>query len=126
MHTVDNRRIRAGVDVMACHLRLFGAHVFGGAYDLAQLGVDSLLSEALVGSLGDAEVNDLGYGPFSLSGHQDIRRLEVAVNDPLLVGMLNPVAYLHEEMKSLLGGEPLGVAVLGDRDAGGRRLLGGW
>ena len=43
--------------------------------------------------------------------------LEVAVDDPLLVGVLHGLADLHEQFQSLPRREAVLVAILGDRDA---------
>src|SRR5262245_44361533 len=48
---------------------------------------------------------------------QDVRRLEVAVDDPLLMRMLNRVADRDEQLQPLAGGESVLVAVGGDGDA---------
>jgi hypothetical protein len=48
---------------------------------------------------------------------ENVRRLDVSMNDPLLVRVLNRAADLHEEVEPLLGGEITLVAVLGDADA---------
>ena len=76
-----------------------------------------LLGEPLAGGLGDAEVDDLGDGPAVCLGDQDVRGLEVAVDDALLVGVLDGAADRDEEGDAVAGGELVGVAVVGDRDA---------
>ena len=40
------------------------------------------------------------------------------MNDPLLVGVLNGPAELTEQVEAVGHGEPMGVAVIGQRDAG--------
>ena len=72
-----------------------------------------------VGRLGDPEVDDLGDGPVILDGHQDVRGLEVAVDDALLMGMLDRLADGDEEPEAVLGGEPVPVAVVGEGNAPG-------
>ena len=51
--------VAAGVDILARHLGLFGAHVGGRADHLAELGVDGLLAEPPAEGFGDSEVDDL-------------------------------------------------------------------
>ncbi len=70
--------------------------------------------------LGDAEVDDLdggaqgyvvqcvarglrrvGWRVGVVGDDKDVARLEVAVNDPLLMGVLNRVADLHEHEQSI-------------------------
>ena len=43
----------------------------------------------------------LGTGSAVVLGHQDVRRLEVAVDDALLMGMLDGLADRHEQFQPL-------------------------
>ena len=52
-----------------------------------------------------------------MTRHQDVRGLQVAVDDPLLVGVLHGPADQDEQLQPLGDRELLAVAVLGDRDA---------
>ena len=72
---------------------------------------------ALAGRLGDAEVDHLGRRPAVDERDQHVRRLDVAVDDPLLVGVLDRPADRDEQLQPLAGRELGFVAVLGDRDA---------
>ena len=58
-----------------------------------------------------------GTGLPSCERDEDVRRLEVAVDDPLLVGVLDRLADRHEQLEPLARRELLLVAVLGDRHA---------
>ena len=62
--------------------RLFGGHVTGRADD----GFGTGQARVLIERLGQSEVRDLGD---AVRSHQDVGRLEVAVNDPLAVRLLN-------------------------------------
>ena len=110
--------VRACVDVLRGHLRLFRAHVLGRPDELALLGEDGLLRQSLVECLGHTEVDDLWNHPVFLGRDKDVGGLDVPVNDPLLVGVLDGVADLHEQLQPLLDIQPLPVAVLGDGNAG--------
>ena len=57
----------------------------------------------------------LACGLAVLGGDEDVRRLEVAVDDPLGVGVLHGVADLREELEARRDRELVLVAVLGDR-----------
>jgi hypothetical protein len=96
--------IGAGVDVDGVGLGLLGAHVLGGADELSVLGEEGLLRQTVVDGLGDAEVDDLGGG-FAVvgEGDEDVGGFEVAVNDALVVGVLDGLADGHEEPESLAG-----------------------
>jgi hypothetical protein len=48
---------------------------------------------------------------------QDVRGLQVAVDDALLVGVLHSRADLHEQLQPLADVQLVGVAVLVERDA---------
>ena len=45
----------------------------------------------------------LGTGPPSMQRDQHVRRLEVAVDDPLLVRVLHGLADRHEQLQPLAG-----------------------
>ena len=49
--------------------------------------------------------------------HQNVRRLDVPVDDALLVRVLDRMADLHEQLQSLRRGEVVLVTVVGDADA---------
>ena len=59
------------------------------------------LGQPLVGRLGDAEVDHLGHRLAVVERHQDVRRLDVAVDDPLLVGVLDRLADRDEQLQPL-------------------------
>ena len=62
--------------------------------------------------LGDAEVEELQR---AIVGHQDVRRLEVPVDDEVAVGVLHGVAHVEEEFQSSLDRQATRVAVSVDR-----------
>ena len=64
-----------------------------------------LLGQLLAGRLGDAEVDDLRHRPAVVEGDQHIGRLEVAMDDPLLVGVLDRLADRDEQLQPLAGRE---------------------
>ncbi len=57
-------------------------------------------------------------GGFILDRNEDVLGLDVPVNDALLVGVLDGLAELHEQVQALLDVELVPVAVLGDGHAG--------
>ncbi len=52
--------------------------------------------------LGHAKVDDLADRPLVVFGHQHIGRLEVAMDDSLLMGVLNRLADRHKQFQPLL------------------------
>ena len=96
---------------------LLGAHVLQRADELAVLRERRPLGQRLPGRLGHAEVDDLGDRLVVVAGHQHVRRLQIAMDDPLLVRVLHRVADRDEELQPLAQGQVVGIAILGDRHA---------
>jgi len=59
----------------------------------------------------------LGTGVWSYSADEDVRGLEVAVDDPFLMGVLDGLANRNEQLQPLAGRELMVVAELRDRNA---------
>ena len=85
---------------------LLGAHVAERAEELAGAGQAGGGQQVGVGGVGHAEVEHL-----RLAGliHQDVGRLEVAVDDALVVGVLHRVAHPRHQLDA--GGEVEAVTV---------------
>ena len=109
--------VAARVDIQPAHLRLFRAHVSGRADELVQFRIDSAVGQAALRGFGDAEVNDLRNRHAVVQGDQNVRRLQVAVDDSLLMCMLYGVADLDEQLQSLVGVEVILVAIIRDANA---------
>ena len=109
--------VAAGVHVGRREVGLLGAHVQRRADELVEAGEQRPLGEAPAGGLGDAEVDDLGDGHAVDDGHQHVGGLQVAVDDPLLVGVLHGPADQDEQLQPLGDRKVLAVAVVGDRQA---------
>src|SRR5262245_42557276 len=60
-----------------------------------------ILCQTLSGRLGHAEVDDLRHGPAVVQGDQHVGRLDVAVDDPLLMRVLHRLADRHEQLQTL-------------------------
>ena len=60
-----------------------------------------LLGQLLADRLGHAEVDDLGHRLAVVQRHQHVGRLDVAVDDPLLVGVLHGLADRDEQLQPL-------------------------
>src|SRR5439155_22587057 len=110
--------VAARVNVQTAQLGLFRAHVGRGADKLFKGREQGLIGQRLIGGgLGDAEINDLRHGHAIVVGHQDVRGLDVAVNDAFLMRVLDGVTNLHEQIEPLPGGKVGCIAVFGDLDA---------
>jgi len=79
--------------------------------------VTRVLSVRLTRRLCHAEVDDLWHRPAVVDGDQHVRRLEIAVDDPFLMRVLDRLADGDEEIQSLAGREVMLVTVAGDRHA---------
>ena len=71
--------------------------------------------ERLGHGLGDAEVDDLRHRLIVHHGDQHVLRLDVAVDDSLLMGVLHRLAHGNEELQAFFQRELVPVAVVGDR-----------
>ena len=67
-----------------------------------KLGEQRLLGQLLAGRLGHAEVDHLGDRLAVVQRDQHVRRLEVAVDDPLLMGVLHRLADRDEQLQPLV------------------------
>jgi hypothetical protein len=75
-------------------------------------------SVARVGrGLRHAEVDDLRRRPSVHLGDEQVRWLQVAVDDGLVVRVLHSLADLAEQLQPLAAGQPVPVAEVGDRQA---------
>ena len=106
--------VRACVYVLIRHLRLLRTDVLWRSNELSLLGHQRPLRQWLTKSLGHPKVNNLWNSLLALNAYLYVRRLNIAVNYPFLVGMLDGLTYLHKQLETLLDGELLAVAVLGD------------
>ena len=84
--------VASGVDIRAAVGGLFGGHIERRADHLGKAGEEGFLGQLLPQGLGDAEVDDLDDGGrVELSDH-DVGGFQVAMDDALLVGVLDGVA----------------------------------
>ena len=81
---------------------LLGRHVRRRADDGAGVA-QGLVGQAELGRLGHAEVDDLGRRSAVDLGDHDVGGLEVAVDDPLLVGVLHRLADGDEQLEPGVG-----------------------
>ena len=108
--------VTARINIQPAHLRLLRAHVSRGPDELLELGVNGLPRQLLLRCLGNTEVNDLRYRQPIMKRRQDVRGLDVPVDNPLLMRVLNRVTDLDEQIQPLAGGQVLLVAIPGDRN----------
>ena len=102
----QRQRVDVGLGTGGAALGLLGRHVGEGADDVAGRG-----QRGAVGEVGDAEVHQLRPRlPFALAlGHLHVLRLDVAVDDPARVGMVEGLAEIGADLADLAVGELAGV-----------------
>jgi hypothetical protein len=86
-----------GIHIQLRHLGLLGTHVLRRSDHLPHPGHECPIGELTAQGLGDAEVDDLHHRLVFLYRYQDVGRLQVPVDDALLMGVLNGVTHVSEE-----------------------------
>ena len=67
----------------------------------SKCGEEGLVGQPLFGGLGDAEINHLGHRHAVVGYDQNVGGLDVAMNDALLVRVLDGLANLDEQIEAL-------------------------
>src|SRR6266566_3558244 len=93
--------VAAGVNIQLAHLGLLGTGVSRGADESLEFGKERLVSQPPLDGLGDAEVYDFGHRQTIVECDQNVGRLDVTVNNSLLVCMLDGLANLDEKLQTL-------------------------
>ena len=91
-------RYRGYIRPELVRLGLFGGHVFECADKLAQFGEHRPLGQLLGGGLGHAEVDHFRHGVAVVLGNEDVRRLDIAVDDSFLMRVLDRLADRHKKL----------------------------
>ncbi len=128
-HHAQGVDVGPGIQVVRRAGDLLRAHVRDGPDELPRVGVHRGALQAGPGEAGDPEVEDLrlcapvercgaGRGRGLAFDDQDVPRLEVAVNDPPLVRVLDRIADPHEQVQPRPDVEPALLAVTCKRQAG--------
>jgi hypothetical protein len=97
--------VAARVDIQAAHLGLFGRHVERGPDHLLEPGEERQIREPLgLDGFGHTKVDDLRHRHAIVQRDEDVRGLDVAVDDALLMRVLDGVADGDEEVEPLPSG----------------------
>ena len=109
----DTQRVNIGLHAYAVAANLFGCGVGWRhhAHDGARL-IDRGIQ--VFDLLGDSEIEQ-AHAAVSLN--KDVRRLQVAMNDRMRMGILNCLADLAEQLQPALDGAVVLLAIVGDRQA---------
>jgi len=106
--------VGAGIDVAAVE-DLLGAHVLGRAQQPLIGSQQRLLRGLAVEGLGDAEVDHARHRHPLVQRHEHVRRLDVPVDDALVVAVLNRAADVGEQAQSVSGRKLMEIAEPRDR-----------
>ena len=110
--------VAARVNVQPAHLGLLGTHVGRRADELPEGGEHGFVREPLIRrGLGNTEVNHLGHGQTVVPRDENVRRLDVAVNDSFLMRVLDGLADLDKQREALFHRKAGLVAKIRDADA---------
>lgn len=101
--TPRDEDIGPSVEIRAA-LSGLGAHVGRCAHRTSRGQLGALAEWDLVEGLGQSKIDDFGAVLTVDFCDQDVGRFQVAMQDSLLVGMLNAPAGLHEELEASLDG----------------------
>ena len=105
--------IAAGIDVRPAG-GLLRTHVGGGADGAAGAGGGGVGGRPPGGGFGDAEINHLGHQPSGLLADDDVGGFQIAVDDALLVGVLDGIANREKQLQPAAHAEAVVVAEIGD------------
>jgi len=103
-----------GIDVAAVE-DLLRAHVLGRAEQPLVGSQQRLLGGLAVEGLGDAEVDHARHRLTVVHGHEHVRRLDVAVDDALVVAVLDRAADVGQQAQPVAGRKLVAIAELFDR-----------
>src|SRR5262249_32648782 len=106
--------IRSLIDSTGYHLGLLRAGVLRRPHHLSELCEQRVLHSPLIGSFCDTEVDHFGYRVAVMFHHQHVRWLEVAMDQALLMLVLNGMAHGKEQLQSLRDRHPFAIAILSD------------
>ena len=117
-HYAKRIDVASGIDVLPAGVGLLGTDIAKGANQRADLGVQRPGIQTLCGRLGHAKIDDVGERLAVHFRDQDVRGLQITVDDGFLVSMLDSLAYRHKKLEPLPGIELVPIAISGDWHTG--------
>lgn len=109
--------VRARIDIDRIELCLLRAHVLQRADDAAEAREQRTLGKRLAHRLSHAEIDDFWHRLAVITGDEDIRGLDIPMNDAFLMSVLNGLTYRHHEFEPLPRRQSVFLTVLRDGDA---------
>src|SRR5439155_10117896 len=98
-------------DISACS----GLMYLGRANQRAELGVERALGQRMRRRFRDAEIDDLRDRMIVANGHENVRRLQIAMDDALLVRVLHAVAHVEKQIDTLARVQAMAIAIRRNR-----------
>ena len=86
---------------MMIAIGLLGTHVFDRPDNLPNLSQAQRQVVCRLGCLCDTKINDLGDWFTIVDAHNDVTRLQVPVNDPFLMSVLNAATDVDKETETI-------------------------
>ena len=114
-HDAERKDVAAGIDALAAHHRLLRAHVFKRTNCRAILCELRLLDEPLLRRFRHAKVDYLYDRRTVVQCDHHVGWLDVAMNNPFLMSVLNSLTDRQEQLKSLVRRQLIVVTVGGNR-----------
>jgi len=94
--------VAARINIQSAQARLFRTHIGGGANELIKRRKKRFVRQRRsCRRLGNPKVNDLGNHFSVLFRDENVRRLEVAMDDSFLVRVLDGLTNLNKEIETL-------------------------
>ena len=114
----DAQRVNIGarVDILTRREGLLRAHILRSSDERSDAREHGVRRQLLGERLGDSEIDDLRRGMAIQLGDENVGGFQIAVDDGLLMRVLDTFADAHEQLQAVAGVEPVIVAVAGDRD----------
>src|SRR5947209_6240534 len=109
--------VTARINIQAPETGLLGTHVSRGANDKFGQAGGRVLLEMSLNRAGDSKINDFGHRHAVMHRDQNIRWLDVAMNDALVMRVLDRLADLDKQENALTNAEVVLLAIVGDLDA---------
>ncbi len=113
-HRPERVHIGPGIHVMGTRVRLLGAHVTRRANEGAGAGQHPRVVGIRSHGLRQTEIDDVRCGPAVVLDDQKIRWFQIAVDDGLLMRVLDAFTRGEEQVQPLANLQLLAVAVVGD------------
>ena len=110
--------VAARIDVEAGHECLLGTHVSRGADELLVRSENGFVRQPLVRrGLRDPKIDDLRHRYAVIDRYQNVRRLQIAMDDSLLMRVLHGVANLNKQIQAFPRRKLRLIAIIGNANA---------